>query len=417
LDPLAEPTQEDVLESLPQPEVSASGRAVRKKRLTWKLLERMPEVPASLPEAAPVAAETPPSPEHVPYVWKAVHTLQNSFGMYREYPSVPTHNPDDLLTLENLSDTTPPQVVTDTPIQTNARLSMIVDDSQTPATPSYFPFANSTIFGLMNWMWSGSAMKSIGEMVKLVNFLKSDDFKKEDLADFDIRKETAKFDASLEDTSRSAGESSGVQVSKEGAPRVVKDGWHEVDVDIQVPTGQAHSSDNDIPIFSVPGLHRRSLVEVIKAVYEDYASRWFHYTPFKQFWKPTTDSEPQRIYDEIYSSDSMVEAHEAVQNLSAEPGCNLERVVAALMFWSDSTHLASFGNASLWPIYLFFGNQSKWLRGKPRTGSCHHIAYIPKVSLSPLCSQCSKVSSCVSYPIHSMISIPTSPEKDPLKIF
>ena len=380
LDP--EPAQEDAVEPpLPPPEVSASGRVVRKKRLTWKLLERMPEAPASLPEAAPVAARSSPAPpEYVPYIWQAVHTLQNSFGMYREYPSVPTHNPDDVLTLENLSDTTPPQVVTDAPVQTNARLSMIVDDSQTPTAPSYAPFANSTIFGLMNWMWSGSAMKSIGEMVKLVNFLKSDDFKKEDLVDFDVRKQTAQFDASLEDTTRSGGESSGVQHSKEGA-HVVKDGWREVEVDIQVPTGQAHSSDNDIPVYSVPGLHHRSLVEVLKAVCEEYASRCFHYTPFKQFWKPTADSEPQRVYDEIYSSDAMVEAHEAVQKLPAEPGCTLERVVAALMFWSDSTHLASFGNASLWPIYLFFGNQSKWLRGKPRTGSCHHIAYIPKVSL------------------------------------
>ncbi len=74
----------------------------------------------------------------------------------------------------------------------------------------------------------------------------------------------------------------------------------------------------------------------------------------------------------------MIEAHMNLQRSSPEPGCELERVVVALMFWSDSTHLANFGTASLWPLYLFFGNQSKWLRGKPRTASCHHIAYIPK---------------------------------------
>ena len=50
------------------------------------------------------------------------------------------------------------------------------------------------------------------------------------------------------------------------------------------------------------------------------------------------------------------------------------------MYWSDSTHLANFGTAALWPLYIFFGNQSKWLRGKPRTASCHHAAYIPKAS-------------------------------------
>ncbi|KAJ6457005.1 hypothetical protein C8R47DRAFT_1248481 [Mycena vitilis] len=44
-----------------------------------------------------------------------------------------------------------------------------------------------------------------------------------------------------------------------------------------------------------------------------------------------------------------------------------------------ATHLANFGTASLWPLYLFFGNQSKWVRGKPRAGACHHIAYMPKL--------------------------------------
>ena len=41
------------------------------------------------------------------------------------------------------------------------------------------------------------------------------------------------------------------------------------------------------------------------------------------------------------------------------------------MFWSDATHLAQFGNASAWPIYLFFGNQSKYIQGCPNSGACH----------------------------------------------
>jgi hypothetical protein len=382
----------DPIEPMPSPpppaelELSAAGRTVRKKRLTWKLLQCLPEAAATIPEHLPNSSP-PAEPEGTPrYVWKAIHMLKNSFGMYREYPSVPTHNPDDLLTLDNLSDITPPHVATDTPITANSRLSVVLEDpnatsGSTPSTLTYFPFTNSTIFGLMNWMWSGSAMKSIGEMVKLVTFLKSNKFKKEDLVDFDIRKETAKFDASLEDSSKSSGSGN----SLKGKPSTIKDGWREVEVDIQVPPGRPCVSDTDIPIFSVPGLHFRSPMAVLKAAFEEAASRCYHYTPFKQFWKPTPESEPIRVYDEIYSSDAMVEAHEAIQNLPAEPGCVLEQVVAALMFWSDSTHLASFGNASLWPIYLFFGNQSKWLRGKPRTGSCHHLAYIPKASPS-LCS-------------------------------
>ena len=44
----------------------------------------------------------------------------------------------------------------------------------------------------------GSSMKSIVEMKKLVNFLKSNDFKKDDLAAFNIHSETTKFDDYLE---------------------------------------------------------------------------------------------------------------------------------------------------------------------------------------------------------------------------
>ena len=49
------------------------------------------------------------------------------------------------------------------------------------------------------------------------------------------------------------------------------------------------------------------------------------------------------------------------------------------MIWSDSTALAQFGTASLWPIYLYIGNQSKYTRAKPTSMSAHHLAYLPKV--------------------------------------
>jgi hypothetical protein len=60
-------------------------------------------------------------------------------------------------------------------------------------------------------------------------------------------------------------------------------------------------------------------------------------------------------------------------------GCDLEQVVAVIMVWSDSMHLASFGQASLWPIYLFLGNQSKYQHAKPSQFAVHHLAYIPLV--------------------------------------
>ncbi|KJA19627.1 hypothetical protein HYPSUDRAFT_143405, partial [Hypholoma sublateritium FD-334 SS-4] len=299
----------------------------------------------------------------------------NSFGLYRQYPNNPTHNPDDTIGLQDLVDGIPPKAVNETQLSSISRLSVVPDD-RTSATQSYFPFKNSTIFGLMNWMWTGSAMKSICEMKNLINFLKSEQFKKEDLEGFDIKAETGKFDQFLEGSSSSQRKQDAQ--SKASSP---KDGWHESAVRIQVPDLKPHKKE-DIPTFSVPGLLHRSIVEIIKATFSDPASRLFHYTPFKSFWRSNiAGSQPQtqRVYDELYTCDAMFDAHEELQKLSSEPGCTLERVVAGMMLWSDSTHLASFGTASLWPIYLYFGNQSKYVRGKPKAGACHHLAYLPKL--------------------------------------
>ena len=76
----------------------------------------------------------------------------------------------------------------------------------------------------------------------------------------------------------------------------------------------------------------------------------------------------------------MLSEEAKLNTASRVPGCNLETVIAALMLWSDSTHLANFGNAALWPVYMFIGNLSKYIRAKPTSFSAHHLAYIPKVS-------------------------------------
>ena len=98
---------------------------------------------------------------------------------------------------------------------------------------------------------------------------------------------------------------------------------------------------------------------------------------------------PERIITELYTSNAMLEEYQKINSKPPEvPGCNLETVVAAIMLWSDSTHLASFGNAALWPVYLFLGNQSKYSRVKPNSFAAHHLAYIPKVIfISRLCCE------------------------------
>ena len=69
----------------------------------------------------------------------------------------------------------------------------------------------------------------------------------------------------------------------------------------------------------------------------------------------------------------------AEQQRSQAPRPMLETVVMAILIWSDSTHLASFGSASLWPIYMFLGNQSKYARACPSKRPARTFAYFPSV--------------------------------------
>jgi len=58
----------------------------------------------------------------------------------------------------------------------------------------------------------------------------------------------------------------------------------------------------------------------------------------------------------------MLEEDTKIRALGQHPNDDPDTEVAilAMLFWSDLTHLASFGTASLWPIYLYFGNLSKY---------------------------------------------------------
>ncbi|KIK21882.1 hypothetical protein PISMIDRAFT_103271, partial [Pisolithus microcarpus 441] len=85
------------------------------------------------------------------------------------------------------------------------------------------------------------------------------------------------------------------------------------------------------------------------------------------------------LYDKLYTSDAWHTAHDDVQKQRREDDCTLERVIAGLMFWSDSTHLTQFGHATVWPVYLFFGNLSKYKHASASSGLCHPVAFIPSL--------------------------------------
>ena len=234
----------------------------------------------------------------------------------------------------------------------------------------FAPFLNATVFRLMNWFYSGSNMKSVAELQSLVdNVLLADDYDHTHLKNFSARSELRRLDSEL-----------GPQKDTGSLPFAHENGWKQSAVRIKLPAEKVNQTEDSAPELEVPGVYHRSLLEVFTTALQDKSAKLFHYTPFSLFWKPTPESTPERVYSELYNSDAFLEEHHKVQQLPPEPGPQYERAIAAGMIWSDSTHLASFGTQALWPGYLFFGNQSKYARGKPSQFAAHHLAYIPSVS-------------------------------------
>ncbi|OCH83665.1 hypothetical protein OBBRIDRAFT_765060 [Obba rivulosa] len=165
------------------------------------------------------------------------------------------------------------------------------------------------------------------------------------------------------------------------------DGWQEASVTIKLPKeGVSYASEVEASELEIHGIQYRPILDVLKAAYQDPAAAKYHYNPFKMFWQPDAEDgqdppPPERVYSEIYNSDAMIDEDRKIQDQLRDPGDpdDMEYAVAPIMLWSDSTHLANFGTASLWPIYLYLGNESKYSRCKPSAQSAQHLAYIPSI--------------------------------------
>jgi hypothetical protein len=228
-----------------------------------------------------------------------------------------------------------------------------------------------TIWHIMNWLNSGSNMKNEPEVNYLAGRIRdAGGFPGSDLEGFDARRENKRLDAA--------------QMS-----RPFGDGFQETSLKINVPSGDPDKRPQE---FTVPGLHFRSITSVIKAAFESPLADYFHLSPYKLFRMSPITNAVERIYSELYDSDVFIKAHDNLQRHGLLPpddlGCTREKVIAALMFWSDSTHLTDFGTAKIWPIYLLFGNLSKYIRMRPTSGACHHLAYIPTASYNDLFDYC-----------------------------
>lgn len=309
-------------------------------------------LPESLP---PIPPPSDPCPQrHLPrvilIVRDTIRTALNGFGLMREYPHRPSYDPDAIVHAAELA--------TRRPAEEEPVSEILVPET---AHPPPWPHKNMTHWHFMSWLLNGNHSKSQAEASKLINIAKREDFDPMELKTLNVQQEMRRIDEVVREREKVAATEGG-------------DEWQSASIELEVPTGIRGSGTAS---FTVPGLRFRSLIGVITAGFQDPIARYFHLTPFKKF-RQLTSGVFERVWDELYNSDVWLREHDSLQRLPSPDG--LEKVIVALMFWSDATQLAQFGTAKAWPLYLSFGNLSKYIRGQPRTCVAHHVAYIPSVS-------------------------------------
>lgn len=287
-------------------------------------------------------------------VLKFFKSPRGIFGLRRTYYSTdpPSHDPEELVTLMDLSSTRN-LVSGNRPMSTNA---------------TYFPYPNRNSFLLGNWYWNEGVQKSQQSFNNLMNVVGDPSFDPSDIRDTKWLAINAALGSSEQEE------------ASEGEWADVDAGWIKTSIKISVPFSY-HTPRPGPQAYIGGDLYHRSLVSVMRERISDphFAQR-FHFEPYQLTWSPHPKSYEIPVQGELYTSPAFLEAHRKLQDLPGEPGCNFQRVVVALMFWSDATHLTSFGNAKLWPFYLFFGNESKYRRCRPSCNLCCHVAYFQDVS-------------------------------------
>ncbi|KAF8834278.1 hypothetical protein BDN67DRAFT_992701 [Paxillus ammoniavirescens] len=267
------------------------------------------------------------------YVFDSFCTGFNKFGIGREYHHRPSHDPDSFLSTEELSN-----------IPTNASPTTAESANASDQSPLW-PWPNMTI-----WLAINLHSSEVTQLARQV--LLAEDFKTEDLLGFDALMEIKRMGR--------------VEEMANPEDPFSKDGWQSTPVTIQVPTREkdAGGLGNGKP-FTIEGFRFWKITSVIRATFSETSSRWFHLTPFKHIWKSPVTGREQWLNDELYSLDAWNDAHDEIQKQQRTDDCKQERVVAALMFSLDATHLAQFGHA--------------YKRASPNTGPCHPIAFIPSL--------------------------------------
>lgn len=143
----------------------------------------------------------------------------------------------------------------------------------------------------------------------------------------------------------------------------------------RMPQGQG------VETHTVGTPHHRSIVAIVeKKIRNADESLFFHLDGHELRWKPDAeDGSPEfSVLSKLYNLEAFLEAQRLVRSsppTEALKDCTLPRVIVGLSFWSDATHPSTFPSSKLWPLYMVFGNDSKYRRGKGSAEACYHCIF------------------------------------------
>jgi hypothetical protein len=304
-----------------------------------------PNRPAN-PSSVRASSQTPP-----------FRTARNVFGLIRQFFSStpPSHDPEEVTTLQDISFV--PAVA---PVEPDSPVAL--------HDAAFYPYPNRSSFELGHWYWNGGVQKSHQDFKELIDIVGHPDYDPDDVRSTPWDKINSKLGASVHDEDKEGGEWDDDDA-----------GWRKTQVTIEVPFSRTTAQPN-VRHYTAAALYHRSLTSVIREKLSDAQDdELFHYEPYQLRWSTPHLPREVNIQGELYTSPAFMDAHRELQESPGEVGCDLPRVVVALMFWSDATHLTTFGNTKLWPVYMYFGNESKYRRCKPSCKLSNHVAYFQKV--------------------------------------
>jgi hypothetical protein len=297
-------------------------------------------------------------------------TQPDQFGIirtYRWHPHFSSKTPDDVFNrflLPTPKDKQPFIIATAT------KSTPVLD------IPSIIaPWKNVTQVYLHWLQLNGSKFKTNLEWQKIIEFLRSPYFKLDDLPTTDW----GYFIREIETVIALSPVSSTGDQSEKSDIWEPPSGWKSEIVEIKLDWGSQHHT------FQVPNFQRRCLTEWIQSLLENHpCSQAAHYTPYTAWFQPppmpsNTDPPKMRIYRELFEGQEWEDLHSQIVNLPPIEGCQRPRGIASIILYSDSTHPAQFGNATMWPVYGASGNWPMHLRTQSNLRGWEPVAFFQEV--------------------------------------